>query len=127
MDNLKKTVLILDKSISDLQKLIIRNQKIMIKPLSLNYCFNWSMGTYVKNEKYKNYIENLKSKLIDIYIPKGKLKLSVDFGVSSKGSDIDNLLKPFIDVISERYGINDNRFLIFIIYNISYLSRFFST
>ena len=38
-----------------------------------------------------------------------KLKIEIVFGFSSSGSDIDNGLKPFLDCIQKKYGINDNK------------------
>ena len=40
-------------------------------------------------------------------IPKGKLKLNLSFGLSSKQADIDNPTKPFQDILQKVYGFND--------------------
>jgi Holliday junction resolvase RusA-like endonuclease len=40
-------------------------------------------------------------------IPKGKLTVKYEFGVSSKASDGDNLIKSFQDALCEKYGFND--------------------
>ncbi len=40
-------------------------------------------------------------------VPEGKLAVRYIFGVSSKASDGDNLIKAFQDVIAEAYGFND--------------------
>ena len=40
-------------------------------------------------------------------IPKGKLSVKYVFGVSSKASDGDNLIKSFQDTLCEQYGVND--------------------
>jgi hypothetical protein len=40
-------------------------------------------------------------------IPKGKLSVKYVFGVSSKASDGDNLIKSFQDTLCEKYGFND--------------------
>jgi Holliday junction resolvase RusA-like endonuclease len=42
-------------------------------------------------------------------IPKGKLSVRYEFGVSSKGSDGDNLIKCFQDALARKYGFNDNQ------------------
>ena len=42
-----------------------------------------------------------------ITVPKGKLEIWFEFGVSSKNSDGDNLHKAITDCIAERYGFND--------------------
>jgi Holliday junction resolvase RusA-like endonuclease len=82
--------------------------EIQIKPLSVNEAFQ---GRRFKTDKYKQWIENSIIQLKQIKIPKSqKLTLIVIFGVSSKASDIDNPLKPLLDLIQKKYGINDNRF-----------------
>lgn len=42
-------------------------------------------------------------------IPNGQLKITIKWGFSSHGSDIDNPCKPFIDCLQAKYGFNDNR------------------
>ena len=81
---------------------------IQIKPLSVNEAFQ---GRRFKTDKYKQWIENSIIQLKSIQIPESqKLTLIITFGVSSKASDIDNPLKPLLDLIQRKYGINDNRF-----------------
>ena len=45
--------------------------------------------------------------LPSIKIPQGKLILIVIWGASSKASDTDNILKPFIDILQKKYNFND--------------------
>ena len=40
-------------------------------------------------------------------IPTGGLQVHYIFGVSSKASDGDNLIKSFQDTLCEKYGVND--------------------
>jgi Holliday junction resolvase RusA-like endonuclease len=81
---------------------------IQIKPLSVNEAFQ---GRRFKTDKYKQWIKNSIIQLNLIPITESqKLTLIVIFGVSSKASDIDNPLKPLLDLIQKKYGINDNRF-----------------
>jgi Holliday junction resolvase RusA-like endonuclease len=40
-------------------------------------------------------------------LPQGKLKLNIVFGFSNKASDIDNCVKPFLDMLQEAYSFND--------------------
>ena len=40
-------------------------------------------------------------------VESGKLSLSICFGLSSKNADIDNPVKPFLDILQKRYGFND--------------------
>lgn len=45
-----------------------------------------------------------------INIPnKEKLRLYLEFGVSTKLADWDNPIKPFQDVLQKKYDFNDNR------------------
>lgn len=57
--------------------------------------------------KYKTYKKSVASQLIAIKIPE-KIELHLEFGFSSAGSDVDNCVKPFQDILSKKYGFNDN-------------------
>ena len=86
---------------------------VRIKPLSVNKC--WA-GRRFKTQNYKDYIEVLLHLLPDNYkVPDGDLKLIATCGYSSKASDIDNFLKPFIDVLQLKYNFNDSRIYCLII------------
>lgn len=80
--------------------------KVNIKPLSVNDAWK---GRRFRTDEYKAYAEELSLKLKPMIIPDGELELFVQFGFSSRGSDWDNPVKPFQDVISKYYGFNDNR------------------
>lgn len=41
--------------------------------------------------------------------PDGPLYLKIVFGFSNKASDIDNPVKPFIDILQKKYKFNDKR------------------
>ena len=45
----------------------------------------------------------------DMEIPEGPLKLTIQWGFSSAGSDIDNPVKCFLDCLQKKYGFNDSR------------------
>lgn len=77
-----------------------------VKPMSANEAF---IGRKVKSNKYRKYESHLIRHLPDIDIPEGHLELRVVVYYSSRASDIDNCLKPFIDILQKRYGFNDNR------------------
>jgi Holliday junction resolvase RusA-like endonuclease len=77
-----------------------------LKPLSANNAF---CGTKVKTSRYRKYESHLIRTLPSIEIPEGPLELRVVVYYSNRASDIDNCLKPFIDVLQKRYGFNDNR------------------
>ena len=80
--------------------------KIQIKPLSVNEVWK---GRRFKTDKYKAYEYELSLKLPPLEIPKGKIELTLICGLSNKLSDIDNIAKPFIDVLQKVYGFNDNQ------------------
>jgi Holliday junction resolvase RusA-like endonuclease len=78
--------------------------KIDIKPLSVNGAWQ---GKRFKTPEYKRYIDAVLLLLPNIDIPTNPLQLAVEFGFSSKASDIDNCLKPFLDCLVKRYGFDD--------------------
>lgn len=80
--------------------------RIDIKPLSLNHAYR---GRRFKSKELIAYKKFLSLTLPKLEIPKGKLRIWIRFGFSSKGSDIDNCVKCFLDALSETYGFNDNR------------------
>ena len=77
-----------------------------LKPLSANQAF---CGKKVKTAGYRKYEQQLIRTLPDIEIPPDLIELRVVVYYSNKQSDIDNCLKPFIDVLQKRYGFNDNK------------------
>jgi len=78
--------------------------KINIKPLSINQCFQ---GRRFKTDKYKQYEKELMLLLPILNVPNGLLEVVITFGLSSKLNDIDNGLKPFIDILQKKYLFND--------------------
>ena len=80
--------------------------KLQVKPLSVNQCWK---GRRFKTDSYKAYEKMLLYILPKMDIPDGPLKISFVFGFSSSGSDIDNCVKPIQDILSKKYGFNDNR------------------
>lgn len=79
---------------------------IRIKALSVNAAWK---GRRFKTDAYKDYEAALLLMLPRLSIPKGKLSLDITVAFSSKASDLDNVLKPFIDILQKKYGFNDNR------------------
>lgn len=78
---------------------------IFIKPLSVNQAWQ---GRRFKTDKYKSYIKELTLKLPKKNIEKGAfLRIDINFGFTNVLSDIDNPLKPFLDIIQAKYKIND--------------------
>ena len=80
---------------------------IKIKPLSVNQVWK---GRRFKTSKYKSYEKELKLLLPPIRIDfKKDLRIDITFGFSSASSDIDNPLKPLIDVLQRRYDFDDKQ------------------
>ena len=79
--------------------------KIDLKPLSVNQAWK---GRRMKTNLYKRFERNLLYLLPRIELPDGKLQLNLEFGFSNKGSDLDNPVKLVQDILSKRYGFNDN-------------------
>ena len=78
----------------------------MLKPLSLNQAYR---GRRFTTPLLKSYKEAIGLFLKRRTIPEGKLAVTYRFGVSTKNSDGDNLVKCFQDALAEYYGFNDNR------------------
>jgi len=78
--------------------------KIKIKPLSVNKV--WA-GRRFKTPAYESYEKEMFYLLPKMEIPKEKLHLKITFGFSNQASDIDNCLKPFLDILQSKYKFND--------------------
>jgi Holliday junction resolvase RusA-like endonuclease len=78
--------------------------RVPLKPLSVNQSYQ---GRRFATPELKAYKETLGYLLPAFNIPKGKLAVRYEFGVSSKTSDGDNLIKSFQDTLCEKYGFND--------------------
>jgi Holliday junction resolvase RusA-like endonuclease len=82
------------------------NYTLNIKPLSVNAAFR---GKKFRTDLYNDFI--LKMHFIlpnEIEIPDRKnVKIAIEFGFSSKLSDIDNCIKSFLDCLVKKYGVDD--------------------
>jgi Holliday junction resolvase RusA-like endonuclease len=79
--------------------------KLEIKPLSVNECWQ---GRRFKTKKYSEYETKMLSLLPSLQIDNNKqMSLFIEFGFSNNASDIDNCLKPFLDLLQKKYGFND--------------------
>lgn len=76
---------------------------LQIKPLSVNECWQ---GKKFKTPAYNRY-ENA----VLLLLPKAEIsnveRIFIEFGVSSKLADIDNPVKPILDILQKKYGFND--------------------
>lgn len=80
--------------------------KVEIKPLTVNQAWK---GRRFRTDKYKKYTKDVMIQLKDMAVPPGDLELYIQAGLSNRNADIDNIAKPFIDILQKRYGFNDNR------------------
>ena len=75
-----------------------------VKPLSVNQA--WRGGRRFKTKEYEDYKTELDHLIKSPILPlKGELKLEVEFGLTQKTfnrSDLDNLLKPLIDLLQDK-------------------------
>lgn len=79
--------------------------KLNIKALSVNKAFQ---GRRFKTPEYNKYINDMMLILPPLVgVPTKDIRLKVDFGYSSKLSDIDNGLKLWIDCLVKKYGFDD--------------------
>jgi Holliday junction resolvase RusA-like endonuclease len=78
--------------------------KINIKPLSVNKAWQ---GRRFKTPQYLAYEQAMMYLLPNLVIPEGNLTVTITFGFANKASDIDNGLKPFLDILQKRYGFDD--------------------
>jgi Holliday junction resolvase RusA-like endonuclease len=81
------------------------NIELKVKPLSVNQVWQ---GKRFKTQIYKKYEHDLL-----LILPKAKkqfsdmLRIELFFGFSSPLADIDNPVKPIIDILQKKYGFND--------------------
>ena len=78
--------------------------KLNIKPLSVNECWQ---GKRFKTIDYKQYERDLLLMLPKKTFKFDKFSIEIEFGFSTILADIDNPLKPFIDILQKKYAIND--------------------
>jgi len=88
------------------KNILLFSNKVQIKPLSVNEAWQ---GRKFKTKKYKAYEIELIHSLEDTEInwDKEPIELSLIVGLSNKASDIDNVVKPFIDILQKKYNFND--------------------
>ena len=85
-------------------------QLINIKPLSVNKAWQ---GKRFKTGDYKAYEKELlflldNKKAVD-FDRESQIDAYVRFGFSNGGCDIDNPVKPLLDILQKKYGFNDSR------------------
>lgn len=78
--------------------------RIQIKALSVNNAWK---GHRFKTKAYKDY-----SQIMALLLPRGsaidgRLAVAIIFGYSNVNADIDNGVKPLLDLMQAKYGFND--------------------
>jgi len=88
------------------KNILLFSNKVNIKPLSVNEAWQ---GRKFKSPKYKVYEQELLYKLPATKINWDKLpiELSLVVGLSNMASDVDNIVKPFVDILQKKYEFND--------------------
>jgi Holliday junction resolvase RusA-like endonuclease len=77
---------------------------INIKPLSVNQAWQ---GKRFKTKKYAKYERDVLLMLPKLSKLEPPFEVALEFGFSNVASDIDNPIKPILDIIQKKYGIND--------------------
>lgn len=88
------------------KNILLFSNKVLIKPLSVNEAWQ---GKRFKSKKYEAYELELLFKLPPTKMnwDKTPIELSMVVGLSNMASDIDNIVKPFVDILQKKYGFND--------------------
>jgi len=88
------------------RSILLFSEKLLVKPLSVNEAWQ---GRKFKTDKYKKYEEALLLMLPNISVDFNKqpLELFIEVGFSNKASDLDNVIKPFVDILQKKYEFND--------------------
>ena len=77
---------------------------LKIKPLSVNQCWQ---GKRYKTPLYKKYEQDLTLLLPAVIKLPARIRIEIEVGFSSKQADVDNICKPFLDIMQKKYGFND--------------------
>ena len=81
--------------------------RLEIKPLSVNKVWQ---GKRFKTKVYKDYERDVLMLLSkDKASFHGDLEVNITFGFSSKLSDLDNPVKPFLDILCKHYNFDDRQ------------------
>ena len=78
--------------------------RIDYKPLSVNEVWK---GQRFKTDAYKLYERDLLWLLPNMVLPEKPYSVVLTFGMSNLASDIDNPVKPILDILQKKYIFND--------------------
>lgn len=87
--------------------------RLKVKPLSANQSHR-ATGKVYRTPAYRAYEKSVRALLLThprpAFAKDAKLKFTANFGVSSQ-FDLDNCVKPFIDILEKAYEFNDKNVL----------------
>lgn len=81
-------------------------RKVGTKPISVNQCWQ---GRRYKTPEYKAYEKEVLMQLRPLPIPDGPLAVTLKLWFTNAAADIDNPVKPILDILQKAYGFNDSR------------------
>jgi len=84
------------------------NETINIKTLSIKQAWR---GRRFRTDKYESYERECLLLLKSMNVPAHPYELRLSFGFSNYLSDIDNPMKPFIDILQKKYSFDDRDIL----------------
>lgn len=86
--------------------ILLYSNRVDIKPISVNQAWQ---GRKFKSPIYKQYEKDCLERLGDFNgdFTGVALELSLVVGLSNMASDVDNVVKPFVDILQKKYGFND--------------------
>lgn len=92
------------------RNILLFSSKINVKPLSVNQAW---MGRKFKTKAYLAYEKECLALLPvePVNWDKVPLELSLTVGFSNMASDVDNVVKPFVDILQKKYNFNDKYIL----------------
>jgi Holliday junction resolvase RusA-like endonuclease len=92
------------------RSILLFSSKINVKPLSVNQAW---MGRKFKTKAYISYEKECLALLPSepVNWDKVPIELSLTVGFSNMASDVDNVVKPFVDILQKKYNFNDKYIL----------------
>jgi Holliday junction resolvase RusA-like endonuclease len=91
---------------SSKENILLLSDRVEIKALSVNKAWQ---GKRFKTKEYVAYEKEVMDKLefVDMSQTKMPIELSLIVGFSNMASDVDNVVKPFLDILQKKYKFND--------------------
>lgn len=86
--------------------IILLADRIKYKPMSVNKAWQ---GKRFKTQDYSAYEKDMLTLLKNRQLPFGNkpMEIYLKFGFSNSASDVDNCVKPFVDILQKKYKFND--------------------